>query len=716
MILTAALPEQRGFLSVDANGVIVLAELPPEIPLVESNVFAMFRAFGLSDSWLNPIFDKETESLDETFVWQDGTWRLSARSRFEAHQWVGIDIDVCRIPDSAKSLEQTLLAHMREAVLVIEKGEITQISESAREYFCNPSAPKVDELIFEREQDKTWFLTEIDHVLCGYDAVPANLRLGPMARATHVKMEMMAGTAVLVLLDDFSVHQRIREMEFVSQLGRIGLGQTNLEQLLREVVDGVLARLRVDTAVLTLKERGRLWPVIWRGVLLDSMNFLEIEGNTALSRLIQTAEVVELTTSWTETDGDKQQIAVPLIALGEVIGCLHLHAMPAVMGDSERIDLELLSGNFYREIGTCVGFAIHHARASDEVRQQQVRLETLIAQMPFGVILFNQRGEIVLANDTLRSVLEIPAKSLNTDVRPYTVRTFHGDVLPRADWPFFRATREGISILEEHLILDFGTRQKHVEVSVVPVPGVDSITANFLGTVKDVTARRRQDLFRDEFLSIASHELRNPLTPLMGFLQMLKMQVEKGQRLDPKLVTRSEEQVQRLARLLDDLMDMTRIDAGRIILNREVVDAVVLVRGVIEVWKARPRGNRVRMRYEIPSVLVQLDMSRMEQVLNNLIDNALKYSEGKVDVVVSVENSELCLSVWDSGPGIAPQDIERIFERYYRAEAGLKHSRSMGLGLYITRQLVEQHQGSIEIISTLGHGTKATVRLPLTTH
>lgn len=716
MTLTArSAPEQRGFLSVNSEGVILHVELPTELPLADANVIAMFRAVGLPEGWLNPIFEQEAESLDETFVWKGNTWRISARSCFESEQWVGIDIDVCQIVESSKSVEDCLFAQMREAALVIESGRLVQCSESARAFFEDPNAPSLDGLIFERSNDSKWFRHELERVLCGRDAHPVTCRVGRIPRTMNVRMERLSSAKVLVLLDDFSSQQRIREMEFVSQLGRIGLGQTNLEQLLREVVDGVLAMLRVDMAVLTLKERGRLWPVIWRGVLLDSMNFLEIEGNEALSRMVDQAQVVEMTTSWTG-DEDKAQIAVPLIAQGEVIGCLHLHAMPNIVGDFERLDLQLLSHDFLREIGTCVGFAIHHARASDEVSQQRVRLETLIAQMPFGVILFNQRGEILLANEALRTVLEIPARSLNTDVRQYVVRTCQGEVLPRTDWPFFRATREGVSILEEHLILDFGNRQKHVEVSVVPVPGVDNITASFLGTIKDVTARSRQDLFRDEFLSIASHELRNPLTPLMGFLQMLKMQVEKGQRLDPKLVTRSEEQVQRLSRLLDDLMDMTRIEAGNLILNRESVDAVVLVRGVIEVWKARPRGNRVRMRYDVPSVVVPLDMSRMEQVLNNLIDNALKYSEGKVDVVVSVENSAVCFSVCDSGPGIEPHDLERIFERYYRAEAGLKHSRSMGLGLYISRQLVEQHQGTIEITSVVGQGTKATVRLPLTTH
>jgi len=224
---------------------------------------------------------------------------------------------------------------------------------------------------------------------------------------------------------------------------------------------------------------------------------------------------------------------------------------------------------------------------------------------------------------------------------------------------------------------------------------------------------------RDEFLSVASHELKTPLTPLSIKLQVLQRelsaQAPRGlSERALKHVETAQNQVKKLMRLVDDLLDVSRIRAGRLEVHPQWVDVAALVREVVE--RFSPHASRVKcgLELEAPSSLMgSVDPMRFEQVLDNLLSNALKYGAGKpVRLRLEAQGRTLRLTVRDEGIGISPEALGRIFHRFERAVSE-QHYGGLGLGLYISRMIVEASGGTVVAASVLGQGATFTVELPL---
>jgi signal transduction histidine kinase len=224
---------------------------------------------------------------------------------------------------------------------------------------------------------------------------------------------------------------------------------------------------------------------------------------------------------------------------------------------------------------------------------------------------------------------------------------------------------------------------------------------------------------RDEFFSIASHELKTPLTSLTLQAQLRLRQLAKSpseflmadkwkDRLDA-----DHRQLKRLSRLIDDMLDIGRIGAGKLVLEKESVDLSAIVRGVAERLQPQLETYTCELRFAGDGpAFVEADGFRLEQALVNVLTNAMKYGSGMpIEVRVALANGEGKIEVRDQGPGIAPADRERIFQRYERAFAGKKVS-GLGLGLYIAREILLAHGGDIELQSELGKGSVFTLRVP----
>ncbi len=224
---------------------------------------------------------------------------------------------------------------------------------------------------------------------------------------------------------------------------------------------------------------------------------------------------------------------------------------------------------------------------------------------------------------------------------------------------------------------------------------------------------------RDDFLSIASHELKTPLTPLQLHIQALQQSVIgegrelSTQRVAAKLDTISR-QVDRLEKLVNSLLDISRITGQRLHVEREQVDLSQIVQEAKVRFSEELKKAGCSLELSTPeSVVGSWDKLRLEQIVSNLISNAIKFGAGKpIHVSVSTQNGWARLTVRDRGIGIAPEDQARIFERFERAVL-TRHYGGFGLGLWITRQIVEAHGGTIEVKSELGHGSIFTVALPL---
>lgn len=227
----------------------------------------------------------------------------------------------------------------------------------------------------------------------------------------------------------------------------------------------------------------------------------------------------------------------------------------------------------------------------------------------------------------------------------------------------------------------------------------------------ELLAQQRAVRERDQFLAMLGHELRNPLAAISMAISLESEGVASSKRRDIML-----RQVANLTRLVDDLLDVARVTSGKITLQREPVDLVALTQRCINVLASSLNGSLTLALTQAPAALwIDIDGVRIEQVINNLLTNAIKYTDrGKIEVQLSAEGGEAVIRVRDTGVGLAPEMVERVFELFTQVPGSLDRAKGgMGIGLTLVRNLVALHGGSVSAASAgLGRGSEFTVRLP----
>jgi PAS domain S-box-containing protein len=236
----------------------------------------------------------------------------------------------------------------------------------------------------------------------------------------------------------------------------------------------------------------------------------------------------------------------------------------------------------------------------------------------------------------------------------------------------------------------------------------------FIGTLLDITNRKALEKQKDDFLAISSHELKTPVTSIKGYVQMLIEEFED--KRDAEAVSQLHivnRQVDKLIGLINELLDTSKLETGQMQLNMEVFDVDTLVDEVVHSMQHLSAEHKLNLNGRTHKKMLG-DRNRMEQVLTNLISNAVKFSPGakKVDITTGCEGNTIRISVEDYGVGMEPENANRVFERFYRAAHTSHWSTGLGLGLFISSEIVKRHNGTLSVNSKLNVGTKFCVKLP----
>jgi PAS domain S-box-containing protein len=366
-----------------------------------------------------------------------------------------------------------------------------------------------------------------------------------------------------------------------------------------------------------------------------------------------------------------------------------------------------------------------HAEAA--VQTSEVRYRRLFQTAKDGIL--------ILDADTLKI---IDANPFMTELLGYTFDEFLGKELweiglfgdKRASQAAYHELQEKGYIRYDHLPLETKSGAKAEVEFVSNVYQVDHRPIAQCN-IRDISARCRlerktheqaealADLHRrkDEFLAMLSHELRNPLAPILNAVQLLRLQRDQS-GLQKQASAIIERQLGQLVHLVDDLLEVSRISTGRIHLNREQLDMRAIVECGVETIRPMIEQRRHVLSMHLPPspVWIHGDSTRLEQVVVNLLHNAAKYTEerGHIWLRLQQEGTEAVLQVRDSGVGIAPDLMPRIFDLFTQAERSLARSQGgLGIGLCLVQRLVEMHGGTVAASSALGQGSEFVVRLPV---
>jgi len=323
----------------------------------------------------------------------------------------------------------------------------------------------------------------------------------------------------------------------------------------------------------------------------------------------------------------------------------------------------------------------------DDATEQTAHLQAVLASLSEGVIVADAERRVMLVNPAARGLLSLPA----------------------------RGEEQGLDLFTDELL---PTSERVIRSYSAPVRNDAGQVLGTVTVLRDATRDQELDRLKSEFLTVVSHELQTPLTAIKGALELV-LDDDTGQlsRVQRRFLETIERNSTRLVALVGDLLDLSRLEAGRVELEAQPLDTPSLVRGALaavsNLFEARGTMLRVDVPESVPPILG--DRRRVEQILTNLLANAAKYtpSGGVVEVAASSVNGHIWLSVADNGPGVPESERDIVFDKFYRGrDAQRRGEAGSGLGLAIVKSLVDLHGGSVRVEESVPRGARFVVELP----
>ena len=376
--------------------------------------------------------------------------------------------------------------------------------------------------------------------------------------------------------------------------------------------------------------------------------------------------------------------------------------------------------------------ALAHARIHTEVERERFHLHQVLDQLPEGILMIEAPdARISYANEVAARIFDVPLSTIiGHDImwlsQQTTATTLDNRPLVPDNYAAIMALRGEVVRQKESVI---NRRDGSAVVTLASTVPLRSSTGTITETVtvfQDITERKSVEQQKNEFLSIASHELRTPITSIQAYAEILQRLLTNGSQLDVERVLRAThvmiEQSHHLTRMIEELLELSRIETAHLSLQPEVYDVIAALRSFIENHALIAKRHQLRlildMSPSLDELLVFLDKGRMEQVLNNLLSNAIKYSMVGSEVEIGLRYhaetpTELLLWVKDQGIGIAAEDLPHVFDRFHRASSLDRSITGFGIGLYLVKEFITRHNGRVWVESTKGKGSTFWIHLPL---
>ncbi|WP_442601461.1 two-component system histidine kinase PnpS [Paenibacillus sp. KN14-4R] len=374
------------------------------------------------------------------------------------------------------------------------------------------------------------------------------------------------------------------------------------------------------------------------------------------------------------------------------------------------------------EVGQ-LGHAVN--RMSDSLQQQmnrilenESRLKGVLGNMSAGVMMVDREGGIALLNPSAESILGFAASELLG--KRYDEAQQQAQLIQ-----LIERCMEKQQLIREEMVFYYPA-ESILEVNAIPIIQGDDIWSGVLIVLHDITAIRRLEKMRSEFVANVSHELKTPIASVKGFAETLLAGAMKDEDTAKAFLKIIYDESERLNRLIGDILELSKIESKRVPLQLAPVSLMTVVEGSMHMMQAEADQKSIQLEMRVEGDLyLEADEDRLRQIIINLLSNGVNYTMegGKVRILaepVRAEQEEesdyerIRITISDTGIGIPKQDLPRVFERFYRVDkARSRSSGGTGLGLSIVKHLVELHNGTIQVESEIGIGTKFTIELPV---
>ena len=346
----------------------------------------------------------------------------------------------------------------------------------------------------------------------------------------------------------------------------------------------------------------------------------------------------------------------------------------------------------------------------ENLEQESKRLHSILSYMTDGVLATNRRGKITMINDTAKKQLGVQKEDvLNKSI--LELLKIEGEY----------ELRDLITQIPELIIDSQDDNGEHLSLRVrfALIRRESGFISGLVAVLHDTTEQEKEERERRLFVSNVSHELRTPLTSVKSYLEALD-EGALSEPVAPDFIKVSLDETNRMMRMVTDLLHLSRIDNATSHLDVELINFTAFITFILNRFD-KMRGPDEEKKYElvrdypITSVWIEIDTDKMTQVIDNILNNAIKYSPdgGKITVTMKTTDDQMILSISDQGLGIPKQDLPRIFDRFYRVDRARSRAQGgTGLGLAIAKEIIKQHKGFIWAKSEYGKGSTFTIVLP----
>lgn len=346
------------------------------------------------------------------------------------------------------------------------------------------------------------------------------------------------------------------------------------------------------------------------------------------------------------------------------------------------------------------------------------RLQMIIQQLPVGVLITDDTGEITEGNKQVELILGRKMKSgrvAGKDTIPEA--TYKDKPVPPSQWPLAQTLTTGKPVAGKEFILtrDDG-KKRYVQISASLITNKTGNIVAAASIMTDITAQKELEERKDDFVNMASHELKTPITSMKLYTESLRSRLKHLDDRDvQKMITGIKTQTERLQSLVNDLLDVSRLQTGKLMFTPESFNLNSVIKQTITELKGTAKNHTINFN-PTGSITLTADKFRIYQVLTNLITNAIKYSPpgSKITIRVKKDRKSVTVSVKDSGIGISKDQQKKVFDRLYQVtDSKEKTFPGLGMGLYISREIIRHHKGTIWVESEPSKGSTFYFTLPL---
>lgn len=371
------------------------------------------------------------------------------------------------------------------------------------------------------------------------------------------------------------------------------------------------------------------------------------------------------------------------------------------------------------QLRAVVSKSIKYTRALQDITDSKSRLRVMVNRLMDGVMTTDNEKRVVLANPAFLHMIEYYGEPvIGRRVEEFLTSAVLGGMIDQA----LAMPPDTFTEIVQELTFDGkdGQNERILSARCAPFRGRTGLNLGTITVLHDITAIKKIERMKSDFVSMVSHEIRSPMNSLLMQMKIildgLAGEVTDKQR---EILERASGKIHNLTEMVTELLDLARIEAGLVINEKETIDVGLLLGEQVIFHQAAAQAKKIRLQLEDFSALPTIQASRqgMDEVFTNLITNAIKYSppESLVSLSAAVSGDYIAVTIRDTGFGIPEEDLEEIFNRFYRVkDSNTREIHGTGLGLAIVKSIVNAHQGSIKVESKLGQGTAFTVLLPST--